>query len=339
MIKRFALASLLLFAVAAVPSIAAEDKPAAKNLLGDGSFEDIAVGALPAGANLFSSPENAYKAAAVEGGRTGKRSLLIEGEGSFGVLSLHRGELPSKFRFALNGYVKIEGDSETKATIKFDLFKASGEWIASSTAGDLTGEKKDWQLISVIDSFANYPEARSFTVAVALVGKGKARFDDVEFVALNAKDLPDNLLANGSFENVLGNKPGNIWIGAAEGGKVEALSSTDKPKDGKHCLQLKGDAEWAVATLEKAKIDPKKTYTVTGYVRVKSGAGQIKLDYFNGDEWLGSTFGEDAFPGDWQEQKVESELSSYSNATHIAATCVGTGEFEVFFDRVVLTGK
>ncbi len=92
-----------------------------------------------------------------------------------------------------------------------------------------------------------------------------------------------------------------------------------------------------MATLEKVKIDKTKTYTLTGYVRVKAGNAQIKIDYFENDTWLGSTFGTDVTDGDWTEQKVESELGTYPAATHLTATCVGTGEFEACYDKVTIT--
>ena len=145
--------------------------------------------------------------------------------------------------------------------------------------------------------------------------------------------------SNGSFENRIGDKPAQLWIGAAEGGKIDAKISEDKPKDGKACLHLKGNAEWAVATLEKIKVDKTKTYTLTGSVRAKAGTAQIKIDYFEGDTWLGSTFGTDVTEGDWAEQSVESELGTYPAATHLTATCVGTGEFEACYDKLVITAK
>ncbi len=309
-----------------------------KNLLAKPSFEEYEAGALPDGLTMNAKPAEGFKAWIGEHGRTGKRSLAIKGEGDWGVVAVQRLEINRKKSHLLRGYVKAEGQG-VKATIKFDYFDEGHNYVGSTTPGDAGDTAGKWIAVSLTDRAGDFPKATFVSVAAALAGKGSAWFDDLELIALEAPAAGGNLLTNGSFENRIGDKPAQLWTGAAEGGKVDAKISEDKPKDGKACLHLKGNADWAVATLEKIKVDKTKTYTLTGSVRAKSGTAQIKIDYFEGDTWLGSTFGTDVTEGDWAEQSVESELGTYPAATHVSATCVGTGEFEACFDKLSITAK
>jgi len=310
-----------------------------KNFIEDGTLE----AALPDGAtmpkdwSLHAKPEGSYKASVADEGHAGKKSLLIAGEGEYGVVSTGGKPIDAKLRYAARGFVKLEGEG-AKATIKFDYFDDKWNWVASTMAGEVTSEMKGWQAVSAIDRAAiDAPKAKYFAVSLSLNGKGKAWFDDIELTAAAGKG-ETNLIYNGDFENFAGTRPANWWIGSAEGGKIEATISTDKPKEGKHCMRFKGSAEWAVATCGRVKFDKAKTFTVTGFIRTRAGAGQIKIDYFEGDQWLGSTFGEDVLDAEWTEKTVTT-TDEYPGATHIAATCVGTGDFDVDFDAVVVTVK
>jgi len=310
-----------------------------KNLIVNGDLESpLAEGAkLPSGWSLFNKPEGAYTATLSDVASQGKKSIMLEGDGEFAVLSAARIELDGKHRYALQGKLKIEGDS-AKATIKFDYFDAQGAWIGSTTVGDATAEEKDWQLINLRDrAEIDAPKAKTLSVGLALNGKGKVWFDDLSLIASDRKDSAD-LIDNGDFESSLGKRPAHWWVGMADGGKASATLSDDQPKQGKHCLHFKGDAEWAVASCGRFKFDKTKTYEVTGFVRTKSGAAQIKIDYFNGEEYLGSTYGEDVSDDEWTEKTVSSN-DEFPSATHLAVTCVGTGEFDAKFDAITVSVK
>lgn len=153
-------------------------------------------------------------------------------------------------------------------------------------------------------------------------------------------DAAKNLIANPGFEKVEGGKAVD-WAtaGFAEGGKGTFGVSTDKPKSGKYCAKITGDAEWGTYVSKKIPITKGKTYVLTGYVRVAKGQGMIKFDYFKGNEYIGMTAADAADGNDWVHQTVESELSSHPEATHMTATLVGLGEYEVYFDDLVMVEK
>jgi hypothetical protein len=311
-----------------------------KNLVENGDLESAidAGGTIPKGWSLHARPADAYKTAIAQDGHGGKKSLLVFGDGEFAVVSTGGREIDPKLRYAARGFLKIEGEAGAKATIKFDYFDDKYNWVASTMAGEVTAGTKGWQAVAVTDRAGiDAPKAKNIAVSLALNGKGKAWFDDIELSAAPGK-AETNLIYNGDFENFAGTRPASWWTGCAEGGKQEAAISTDKPKEGKHCLHFKGNADWAVATAARIKMEKGKTYTVTGFVRTRSGAAQIKIDYFEGDNWLGSTFGEDVIDNEWTEKAVSS-TEDYPAATHIAATCVGTGDFEAFYDGIVVTAK
>lgn len=318
-------------------ALAADD--AAKNLISNGDLETALPSGqtLPADWGLFAKPEGSYKAAVVEGGHQGKKSLLVQGDGEFAVVSAIKMEIDGKSRYAIKGAIKIEGEAAT-ATLKFDYFDGDWKWLNSTSIGDVTADMKGWQSISVTDRAAiDSPKAKHMSVGLAFTGKGKAWFDDIELSKLTGA-AATALVDNGDFENFLGTRPAQWWTGSAEGGKCQALVSTDGPKSGKHCMQLKGDAEWAVAASTKWPYDKNKTYEITGFVRTKAGAGQIKIDYYTDGEYVGSTFGEDVLDDSWTEKTV-STADEFPGATHIAVVCVGTGEFDVRFDAITVKVK
>jgi carbohydrate binding protein with CBM4/9 domain len=159
--------------------------------------------------------------------------------------------------------------------------------------------------------------------------------------ALAADDKKDekNLAANGNFEEVKDGKPVGWFSVCNEGGTVTHKASTDKPKEGKYCLQVRSTGEWGVAGSPKVKIDRTKTYTLTGFARVKGGNATIKIDYFKGDEFLGYSESEQTTKNEWVALKAVSELDNYKEATHLLVAAVIHEDGEAFFDGLVLTAK
>jgi len=148
-----------------------------------------------------------------------------------------------------------------------------------------------------------------------------------------------NLIANPSFEEVE-TKPAH-WVLAAvaEGGKARLSASDDNPKAGKHCIRIQGEAEWATFVSNRIPLEKGKKYVLTGWVRVKKGNGYIKIDYFDNDKYLDMTMAEPSDSSEWTKQQVETEAEKLEKATHLTATLVGTGEFEVYFDELHLEAQ
>jgi hypothetical protein len=141
------------------------------------------------------------------------------------------------------------------------------------------------------------------------------------------------------MEDVSNGKPANWITHAAEGGKIDLASSDVQPKEGKWCMLLKGSAEWGVACSKKIPLDRKKTYTLTGYARTKSGFAKIKIDYYEGDNFLGMTESDEVKADKWDQLKVVAEPDKFADATHLVVCAVVFGEFEASFDDFVMTAK
>ena len=156
-------------------------------------------------------------------------------------------------------------------------------------------------------------------------------------VALAADDT--NLAPNGDFEQVKDGVPTGWFSVCSEGGEVTHKALAEGAKEGKSCLHVKSKGEWAVAASPKVPLDRTKTYTLTGFARVKSGKVTIKIDYYKGDEYLGHSESEHSMKEEWTQLKVGSELDGYKEATHILAAAVIHGDGEAWFDGFVLTAK
>src|SRR5437016_4510516 len=120
MIRRsLALATLLAFAAALV----AEEKP--KNLIENSSLEGkLADNGLPEGWYFGVQPEKGYRYEVVAGGRTGAKCLLLEGKGDWAVVVTGHVPIDAKKQYLARGWVKVEGDNKTEASVKFDYFDA-----------------------------------------------------------------------------------------------------------------------------------------------------------------------------------------------------------------------
>jgi hypothetical protein len=149
-----------------------------------------------------------------------------------------------------------------------------------------------------------------------------------------------NLAANGGFEEVKAGAPVGWASVCSDGGTVTHKAVADGAKEGKYCLAVRSKADWAVAYSPKVKIDRAKTYTLTGFVRVKAGStATIKIDYYKGDEYLGHSESEQTTKAEWTQLTVSSELDSYKDATHLLVAGVVHEDGEAFFDRFELVAK
>ena len=176
------------------------------------------------------------------------------------------------------------------------------------------------------------------TAAMRLLGAGLVAMGLAASALALAAD-EKNLAVNGDFEKVKDGVPADWSTVGNEGGTVTHKAVTDKPKEGKYCLQLKNKGEWAVAFSSKVKIDRTKKYALTGFARAKSGTATIKIDYYNGDEYLAHTESEPQIKDEWTELKVDSDLDSHKAATHILVAVVVLGDGEAYFDKLELTAK
>jgi hypothetical protein len=309
------------------------------NLITNPGLEmSVGDGALPEGWKRFDKPTDSYKAGVVPGGRSGDKALEISGTGEYCVVVLNQLPIKANTEYAVRGWSKLSGDSDAAATIKFDYWRADGTYLDSDTVGVIRTTEPGWQLVSTTTRQTPPSGAATIGAAVAMNGNGTALFDDLEMTT-RPVPVPGNLLDNGSMERIAGRHPFSYFIGRAEGGKATASYVNDDVKDGWYALRLQSNAEWAIAAHPRTRLEAGKLYSLSGYVRVKKGTGQIKLDYFKGDDYLGQTTSNDATADEWQLRRVTAEPDKFPGATHISAAAVGFGETDALFDAFVLSIK
>ena len=174
----------------------AQDQPGkpqpSKNLINDSSFEGTAPAGLPNGWSRWSAADGSkYRSEVVEGGRTGKRCLKIEGDGVRGVVFANGIKIERDKRYVLRGWAKFEGDKDARALIMFHYFH-NGKWLGLADVIGVTSKHKDWRLLAKTDRIDEVPDASMIWISCTLEGKGTAWFDDLELVAYDRKNLPED---------------------------------------------------------------------------------------------------------------------------------------------------
>lgn len=158
------------------------------NLITDPSLETTAVGEkYPAGwgsGNLV--PPDAYTFTVAEGGRTGKHGWRIEGNGQYAVVPTNRPEVDRANRYGARGWVRLESGT---AQLKILYFDKDHRYIDENRS-PVSTRHGEWHALTLADDLANHPEAQSLSVALTLIGTGKAVFDDLEFHAFDRTNLP-----------------------------------------------------------------------------------------------------------------------------------------------------
>ncbi|MDP6557798.1 MAG: DUF1579 family protein [Pirellulaceae bacterium] len=169
--------------------------PVGENLTNDPSLEDAVLGEqFPPGWGKFNAvPKGTYRFEVVEGGRTGTKSCLIEGDGQYITVPTNRVPVASGKRYAARGWVKLEG-SPVSAQVRILYFDASLRYIGENRQGHVTSHDQ-WQLVAITDRVEDYPNAQYLALAMSVMGKGKAVFDDLELLAFNTDNLPSNFEA------------------------------------------------------------------------------------------------------------------------------------------------
>jgi hypothetical protein len=108
-------------------------------------------------------------------------------------------------------------------------------------------------------------------------------------------------------------------------------------------MHLNSSGDWAVAGTGRVKLDHQKSYTLTGFARVKAGRVQIKIDYFHGDQRMGHVMSDDVLADadnpKWRKLKVTAGRTDLSDASHIGIGVVAMGDTEAFIDDLVLSVK
>lgn len=323
--------------IAALRFVAADEvKPGAtKNLITEPSFEGpVQESGFPASwYGLHAVPKDGYRFALANEGRTGKKSLLIEGKGQYGVAWGEKIAVDRTKRYRARGYVRIQGDAQAAADVKLHYYGENQEYLGQSRVGFVNPRTPGWQLITVRDQVELFPKAHFLGIAVAIAGNGKAWFDDIELYAVAEARGAENHVANGDMEDVAADRPAGYFVVAASGGTAQCRTKEEKPRSGKRCLTLKSEAEWASAGSAQIEIGHHKAFTLTGYLRVNSGKGRLVIAYFDADyKFLGRTASDELTTGDWKEVTLKTEFAKHPQAVRFSAAAFVDGEGEADFD-------
>lgn len=160
-----------------------------KNLIGDPSLENTSTGKLPKSWSAWLDDGPDFKCEVVDGGVTGKHCLQISGKGTRGVVFCTSIPLDRTKRYALKGRVKLEGDPDTRAVIKFNFFHADG-WLGTVDYDGVSLEDSGWHLLEKTDNAHDFPQATLMVPTCHIEGSGTAWFDDLELVAYDRDELP-----------------------------------------------------------------------------------------------------------------------------------------------------
>jgi hypothetical protein len=310
--------------------------PTSPNLVKSPSFEEPpGAGGLPDGwTGLNSVPAEGYRCTIAEEGRTGAKALHLEGEGQYGVVWGERLPIDRAQRYRARGYVRIEADDRAAADVKLHYYGAAQDYLGQSRVGYVNPRTPGWQLITVTDEIERFPEAAFVGVALALSGNGRAWFDDIELHAAPEERGPVNYVSNGGMEDVAADRTAGFTPVAAPGGKVECHSSEYQPQQGKRCLVLKADGDWAAGASQQIDIDRSTSFTLTGFVRVSTGEAKISIAYFDaGGTYLGSSDSEVTGAPRWRELTVATEFDRFPQALRFNATAVVHAYAEADFDE------
>jgi hypothetical protein len=164
----------------------------APNLLDNSSFEsESQPNGVPLGWSLWTNNETGYRCESAPGGRTGKNCLKVEGAGTRGVVFAKGVPIDRSKRYALRGWVKLEGEQDAQALIMFHYFD-KGKWLGLPDKIGVSSRHKGWLLLEKTDRVDYVPAASMIWFSCTLEGKGTAWFDDIELKAYDRDKLPSD---------------------------------------------------------------------------------------------------------------------------------------------------
>jgi len=247
------------------PPCCADDTAVIKNLLENGGLEgelDPAT-SLPASWEVTQKPQSDFKVEVVNGGRTGKKCLRISGEGRNVQIGLKRLSMSPDKRSVISGWIKIVGGEGT-VSLMHRYEDANGRSLGSVSIGGVKAPQADWMQTASIEHPEFGPPVVDARFIISAGGKIDVLVDDLEVFTLAV--TPDDLLwAAGDFESHYNRGLTPVYKTATSaGGSVEISLDDKRPANGRSCLRMKANADWATTTLWPVKYDAGKVYTLTG---------------------------------------------------------------------------
>ena len=311
------------------------------NLIKEPSFEGVpGDNGLPSEwYGLHAMPDGKYRMALADTARTGKKSLLIAGDGQYGVVWGEKLKVDRKLRYRARGSVKIEGDEPAAADVKLHYYGANQAYLGQSRVGFVTSRTPGWQLITVTDQLDVFPEAEYLSIAVAIAGKGSAWFDDISLTAEPAAPRRLDFVANSGMEDIAADRPAGWHVSGNEGHKPICRFDTKEKQSGNRSLFLESTSEWAAAGAVQVPLTERLKLLgceLEGSVRVKQGTAHFSIAYFKDGQYIGHTRSEDTTRGEWHQVRMHVDAKDYPEATSFCAVVAVEGESAAWFDDVHL---
>lgn len=311
-----------------------------QNLIEDSSFEKAPVrDGVPSGWNRWSSDGSKYMVSVVEGGRGGKRSLQVAGQGQEIALNSKRVAVFRGERYVLSGYARVEGDKTARATIQFVYWSKDDQWVGNTTFGEARSDGAGWQLLATVSALEKFPKAASMNAALVFNSGGKVWFDDLALTKIQPAG-EGNLIPNADLEAWVDDNVVCWFKGFPKDGKIALGRGDEKAVEGSSCLRMSGQSPWASANSATVQLDKAKRYRATAFVRVRKGTAQLQIGYFDGGKWIGSSDTASVAPGGWTGLMLDADLSKFENTAWINVAVVASGgDFDVLVDDVTLVER
>lgn len=296
-----------------------------ENLLVDPSFERATLGdGRPPGWAHWQPEGSKYKASVVAEAHTGKRSVLLSGEGQFTTFTTSDYRIAPGDCYLFGGWVRLEGEAGTEASVKLDLTRKDGSWLRDMSSCLVRPSNSEWRSVVMISRFEEAPDAAQFRVVFTLGGKGKLWVDDA-FLAKIPSPTPNGLLVNGDMELVAQEAIAG-WQANNDAAAEVALSPiAEGLHGGKAALRLTGKGTWGSANSLRAPIRADRVHKGAVWVKVAEGTVRVQLTYWDGGRWLGATDSERASAGDWRLLSVDADKKKFEKVTHLSLAVVCEG--------------
>lgn len=292
----------------------------------------VATSALPDGWGWFQAEGSTWKSSIQDGVWT------MKGKGDYAGATCLKLPLAADKTFIAGAQIRVKDGAN--AAVKIDYFQGD-KWLSGSESTHV--EAAEWTVVALSDRRAEAKDADAVAITLVALGEGQAQFKDIYFAGLaRLEGEAENLMKNGLFENGAGAEATGWGLAKPDDEAATKLSWTpDAAHAGAYGLRLKGAKTWSVAYEDAQPLVRAKTYTLTGWVRVRAGGGRIKFDLLSDDAWLAEDSAESApADGQWHQLKVVLDATKQPTATRVAGACAATGpDADVDFDDLVLTAK
>lgn len=311
----------------------AEDpKSAARNLVNWGTLDGVLQdNGLPVGWSTYPSSFDRFDAYTVlDAWHSAPRGLKLTSEMNWSSLIVTSQPLQPGTRQAARAWVKPDRSSKSPVQIRIDYMGADGKMLGSSPSAILPPRPEEnlpWTLLAVESDPTPFPAATHFLLAATQYAAGSAVWDDFDARSY-VEVIPSNLLLNGDFEIVAGSDFLDWKLLTKQSPGATLHTITKEPQHGWFAVGIVSEAESAVLhSMTRIKIDPRRTYRLSGSARGLAGSVVLKMIFWKGAARLG------------QKSVVVDARPEWTAAPQIAATSADIGEADKLSVELETTGK